>query len=239
MKTATLYYEQPYTTEMQAKVLSVEPKAGNTLIELDRTIFYPEGGGQPSDQGEIVGANGRLKVEFVQYKDGRILHQGKLQGTISSGEQVNLNLKWRVRYHNMRVHSAGHLVHDVLMTMVDNLKPLKGNHGKKAFLEYSGEFDSGQRELLEQNVNKVVSSDIPISMSENTYEEISAKCKFVPSGLPKNKPLRTLQIGLYDPMPDGGVHVKSTGEIGQVIIQDIVVTDGNTTIRYRIAGGEN
>ncbi|MGI8908367.1 MAG: alanine--tRNA ligase-related protein [Candidatus Sumerlaeaceae bacterium] len=234
-----LYYEEPYSTELKSEVLAVELGGGNNAaVELEKTIFYPEGGGQPSDQGEIVGAHGTLKVEQVQNKGGRILHQGKLLGKMAPGEEVHLSLKWSHRHHNMRVHTAGHLVHDILMQITDQLTPKKGSHGKKAFLEYRGKFDPSRKDELQQHVNDAVTANLPVKMSESSFEEISATCRFVPPGLPTGKPLRTLQIGEFGPMPDGGVHVRGTAEIGQVIIQEILPTDEGTIVKYRVSGGD-
>jgi Ser-tRNA(Ala) deacylase AlaX len=237
MPPQTLYYEDPYRAEAAAQVLRLEPKGSRTMLELDQTIFYPEGGGQPSDQGEILGEAGRLRVELVQWKEGTIWHLGKLGGTLREGESVRVALKWPHRYHNMRVHTAGHLVHDVLMSMVDHLTPVKANHGSKAFVEYAGELDPGLKPELERRIDEALRLDLPVRMKDSSYEEIAAQCRFVPPALPTHKPLRTLQIGSFAPMPDGGVHVKSTREIGAVVLQQITSENHRTTIRYSVAAG--
>lgn len=237
MTTRAIYYEQPYAQGAEGRIVSVVPKGGKVLVELDQTVFYPEGGGQPSDQGEIIGPNGRLKVDFVQFKEDAVIHHGVLVGTLLPGDSVRQELKWGFRHHNMRVHSAGHLIHDVLMRLVDGLEPSKGSHGKKAFLEYKGTLDPSIKSDLESQVNEAIAADLPITTRESSYEEIVSLCRFVPPGLPKNKALRVLQIDTFVPMPDGGVQVKSTKEIGAVLIQDIQVADGSTTIKYRVSGG--
>jgi alanyl-tRNA synthetase len=239
MKTLQTYYAEPYVTELDCTVVSVEQKGPQQTIELDRTIFYPEGGGQPSDQGEMMGPSGKFRVEQVRTTpDGRIVHQGKLPGTLNIGESVHTTIKWGMRFKNMRVHSAGHLIHDVLMTMVDGLTPIKGNHGAKAFLEYAGALDRDIQAELEANANEVVAQNVPIITRETTVEEISEKCRFVPAGLPKNKQLRMIQIGDFAPMPDGGVQVKSTGEIGRVVIHSITADGKTVVIRYGVKGSE-
>jgi alanyl-tRNA synthetase len=240
VKTVQIYYEQPYLTDLEATITRIEEKGAQHIVELDRTIFYPEGGGQPSDQGEIVGAAGRLKVEQVRtLPDGRIVHQGKILGPLSEGEGVKLSIKWSARYKNMRVHSAGHLIHDVLMRLTDHtVTPTKGNHGPKAFLEYAGHLDSAAKKQLEIQLNEAVSQDLTIVNRDADYEEIASRCRFVPPGLPKNKQLRIIQIGSFDPMPDGGVQVRSTKEIGNVIIHSITEDGSNTVIRYGVKGGD-
>lgn len=241
MPTKPVYYSEPYQAEWTSRILEIVPRGKHTLVALDETIFYPEGGGQPSDQGEIVGASGRLRVELVQLKDGTVWHQGKQLGDLQPGETVRSSLKWSHRFHNMRTHTAGHLIHDVLMSLTDRLTPLRGNHGSKAFIEYSGELDPGIRpairEELERRVNETLRRDLPVWMKESSAAEIQERCRFAPPNLPLGKPLRTLQIGDFAPMPDGGVHVKRTGEIGSVVIQEITSSEGRTVVRYRITAG--
>jgi len=237
-KTVRVYYEQPYLTELGCKVTRIEQKGSQHLVELDRTIFYPEGGGQPSDQGELAGKTGKLKVEQVRtLPDGRIVHQGSLAGLLAPGDEVHAVLKWPMRLKNMRVHTAGHLVHDVLMSMAEGLTPVKGSHSQKAFLEYAGHLDPTIAPQLQTKVNDVLGRDLPVVTRESNYEELSVRCRFVPPTLPRNKPLRIIQIGEYDPMPDGGVHVKTTREIEEIVIHAITSENNVVNIRYGVKHG--
>jgi len=233
-----LYYDEPYRSELDCTIVNIEPKGSQHIVELDRTIFYPEGGGQPSDQGELTAPAGKLRVEQVRTgPNGNILHQGVLTGQLNSGDQVHALIKWNQRHKNMRVHSAGHLIHDVLMAMTTGLSPTKGNHGQKAFIEYAGAVDPSIKEQLETKVNAVIRQDLPIITRETTYDELTTRCAFVPPGLPRNKQLRILQIGDYGPMPDGGVQVKSTREIGGVVIHSISSVNNDVIIRYGVTHG--
>lgn len=229
MKTKKIYYEDAYKTELECKVLSIEPSGNLNNVILNQTIFYPEGGGQPSDRGIIEGT----KVEYVRIINSEIIHQVK--GELIVNEIVKAVLDWNYRYKYMKIHSAGHLLHDVLMTMVNNLKPVKASHGKKASIEYQGEIDVAIKDKLEIEVNRIAQQGLTIITKELTYDELVSQCRFFPPHLPKDKPLRMIKIGDYPPMPDGGIHVKSTQEIGKIYIPNIVVQNGNTTIRYGVA----
>ena len=163
MQTKQIYYEDPYKKELTCKVISVEP-AGNLInVIIDQTIFYPEGGGQPSDKGIL----GNAKVEYVRIINGEIIHQVK--GQINPGDQVKGILDWNWRYKYMKIHSAGHLLHDVLMTMIKNLTPIKGGHGKKAFIEYQGKIDQTIKEKLEEQVNKTAQQGLEIITTNIRY----------------------------------------------------------------------
>lgn len=229
MQTKQIYYTDPYKVELDCKVLSVEPSGNLFNIILDQTIFFPEGGGQPSDRGTI----GDAKVEYVRNSNGEIIHQ--TTGKLDKDQEVKSVIDWDWRYKYMKIHTAGHLVHDVLMGMVKTLVPLKGGHGKKAFLEYTGSLDISIKENLESEVNRALQEDLPVVTKEASFGELEKECPFLPANLPKDKSLRMIKIGSYPAMPDGGVHVKSTKEIGKIFIINIAVQDGITNLRYGVA----
>lgn len=230
MQTKQIYYEDPYKKELDCNVLSTE-NAGNLInVILDQTIFYPEGGGQPSD----IGTLGNTKVEYVRMVNGEIIHQVK--GEMNQDDQVKATLDWNWRYKYMKIHSAGHLLHDVLMTMVKNLTPVKGGHGKKAFIEYQGEVDPHIKQKLEEEVNKTAQQGLEIATKFASYNELAKESQFLPPNLPKNKPLRMIKIGNFPAMPDGGVQVKNTKEIGKIWIANITFQNGITNIRYGVVG---
>jgi Ser-tRNA(Ala) deacylase AlaX len=236
--TKQIYYLEPYKTETEAFISEVQENTGSMLknVILDQTVFYPEGGGQPGDRGEIVGKDGIFKVEYTRMIKGEITHQGKTHGVLGNGEKIKAIIDWNFRYKYMRIHSAGHLIHDVLMSLVSSLKPLKGSHSSKAYLEYEGSMDVSLKDKLADLVKEAVGKDLPIITREASYEELVKECQFVPSNLPKDKSLRMIKIGDFKPMPDGGVQVKSTKEIGLVLITDIILQEGKTIIKYRVVG---
>jgi Ser-tRNA(Ala) deacylase AlaX len=236
--TNQLYYADPYRTESTGTILAVAATGRPRVVEveLDQTIFYPQGGGQPSDQGAIKTESGALKVSLVRYRGDRILHEGPIVGNLAEGEPFLAELKWSRRLKYMRVHSAGHLLHDVLMTLVSDLVPLRGNHGDKAVLEYQGFVDPALQSVLEERIAANVASDLPIRTREVEYDELVDLGARIPANLPKNKPLRIIEIGSYPPMPDGGVHVRTTGEIDSVLIHSIANSDGRAAIRYGVSG---
>ena len=164
----------------------------------------------------------------------RILHHGKLDGSLTKGETVHTSLKWGRRLRNMRAHSGGHLVHDVLMSLTESLTPTKANHGSKAFLEYAGQLNPAIKDQLEAKVNELVAQDLLIVTRDATYDEIVQRCRFVPPNLPR-KGLRLLQIGDFTPMPDAGVQAQGTAEIGRLIIHSISSANGVATIRYGVS----
>jgi alanyl-tRNA synthetase len=235
MKTKQVYYQNPYLKELSCRIISIEEKGSLVNVILDQTIFYPEGGGQPSDRGIFESKSWSTKVEYVRLVNDEVIHQVKPDGEIKIGDRVKTRLDWNWRYKYMRIHSAGHLLHDVLMEMIKGLTPLRGSHGKKAFLEYGGNLDVEIKEVLEERVNKVIANNLSIVTKEASYQELEKECQFLPSNLPKTKKLRMIKIGDYPGMPDGGVHVKNTKEIGKIWIANIISREERVVIRYGVA----
>ena len=229
MKTSQDYYANPYAVEIESRVLAIQPQETVTNIILDKTLFYPEGGGQPSDRGMI----GNDKIEYVRIIDGELIHQTK-HSSLKEGDIVKATIDWSWRYKYMKIHTAGHLLHDVLMTIVSTIIPIRGGHGKKAFLEYKGEIDVSIKDKLEEEVNLVAQRGLDIKTKQSSFEELSQECSFLPHHLPKDKPLRMIKIGEYPAMPDGGVHVNNTNELGKIWIANITNLNGIANIRYGV-----
>jgi alanyl-tRNA synthetase len=234
MSTELAYYDDIYRKEWEAEVLDVREIGNRQEVFLDSTIFYPHGGGQPADTGSIEGPNGLFQVSDVKYRDLVVHHIGTLEGQLEPEDRVMCKIDWDRRYWNMRVHSAGHFVHDVLMELTSDLVPTKADHGSKPFLEYRGELRDLTAEQLEERVNAIIQENRPVHTGETTFAELKEIAEFVPPNLPKNKPLRFLQIEGYSAMPDGGTHVRKISEIGKVEVTAITVKGGNTIVRYRV-----
>jgi|GEM_PF-438763 len=233
--TVLQYYENMDTYSSDATVVKVKNK-GSQVVELtlDKTLFFPKGGGQPSDQGTMSSVNGEVKVEEVRVEDKKVIHRGVLTGTLKVGDIVKLSVDKKRRNYYMKIHSAGHLLHDVLMSVTKGLKPTKGEHGDDPYIEYSGTVEQRILDKLQEKVNKAVSDDLPIVCKSVSYDELVKMCKHVPANLPKNKQLRVLKIGKYDAMPDGGLQVKSTSLIGGIKITHAFSNNGKTRVSYKV-----
>ncbi len=235
MKTNLMYYQNPYQTELKTQIsASNQTPEGKWNIQLIDTIFYPEGGGQPGDKGYLEGQNGKAVLLCEKIKDDKVLHVCNLTGVFNVNDEVTCILDWDWRYKYMKIHSAGHLIHDVLMTLMPGLTPIKGGHGSKAFIEYSGTVNPTIQTQLEEKVNELIAADLVIKTWESSAQELGKLCQHIPKNLPANKPLRAIQIGDFSPMPDGGVQIKSTQEIGKVRITSVQNIGEISKITYQI-----
>ncbi|MBQ9493625.1 MAG: alanyl-tRNA editing protein [Oscillibacter sp.] len=113
METEKLYYADAFLTDFSARVLQCEPHKGNYLVTLDRTAFYPEGGGQPADSGTLGGA----AVLDAHERDGVILHT--CDRPLEPGADVTGQIDWARRFDHMQQHSGEHIISGILCEMFD------------------------------------------------------------------------------------------------------------------------
>jgi Ser-tRNA(Ala) deacylase AlaX len=240
MGTKLKYFDDSYLFEYEAIVQEIfKDEKGNDVIVLNETIFYPQGGGQPYDQGYIKNNNNQFKVNEVRFIDGKVNHIGLFEsGVIKIGDKVVLSIDKSRREYNSRNHTAGHLI-DIAIKKIGSFTPVKGFHFPEgAYVEYQGVIDETQKEeirnRIEEEVNKLINENINVVTKFVSHQELFELCDFVPEWIPKDKPIRVVKIGDYKAHPCGGTHIKNTKEIGKMIIEKISQKKGNTRISYKI-----
>jgi len=238
MKTQPIYLEDSYAQEMDAIVLDVQSEGNDRWkIVLDKTVFYPMGGGQPTDQGTLSTTDWSGKVYQVLMKDGEIWHFVESSQPPIIGLTVHGQIDWTRRYQNMRFHSGGHVV-DFAMYLLGyspkTLKPMKGDHGKKPYIVYAGILQKNISQELENKSNELVNKNISFTTSFVPITNLEKDAIYLQPGLPTNKPLRKLTLEGVGSVADGGTQVKKTGEVGKITIPSIVEENGNTIVSYKI-----
>ena len=222
--THEIYREEPYRTEAEAAVVSVGPRG----IVVDRTIFYPRGGGQAGDAGVIVRSEGREIVIADTVRGeapGEIVHvpapgQDALLEGLAVGETVRLRIDWVRRHRHMRFHTATHLLCAIV--------PHETN-GCSITADYARlDFDMVEpldKEHLERELARLVDEAHETRTVWITDEELDAKPELVrtmsvkpPRGVGR---IRLLEIAGVDLQACGGTHVANTREIGRLRIAKI------------------
>ena len=212
-----LFLQDAYLRRCAARV--VEASADGVV--LDRTVFYPLGGGQPGDTGALEAADGRRwqVVDTRKGEAGRILHRLADGATPppACGEQLEAVVDWDRRHLHMRMHTGLHLLGSVLRFGVTG--------GQVASDRSRLDFDT-QEEIDADRVNEalaaLVSADRPVNCRWITDEELDAQPDLVrtlsvqpPRGAGR---IRLLDIAGVDLQPCGGTHVRSTGEVGRLVV---------------------
>jgi len=211
--TEILFRDDSYLRECQATVTD----SGDGAVLLDRTIFYPTGGGQPGDTGRMSWDGGNATIINTVYGDGGEIRHLVAEGDSlpGSGTSVNIDIDWDRRYRHMRMHTALHLLGSVLQYGVTG-----GSIGaEKSRLDFDM-VNPVDKEAVNSALQALVADDHPITCRWITDEELAAKPELVrtmsvqpPKGAGK---IRLLEIEGVDLQPCGGTHLKSTAEVGAV-----------------------
>lgn len=222
MKTERLYYSDGYLKEFTALVLLCEKTENGYKVVLDKTAFFPEGGGQMADTGYI----GDAKVFDVQETDKEIYHYVDRELDIST--EYCCKLDWEQRFLRMQSHSGEHIVSGVVHSLFgyDNV----GFHMEEDYVtvDFSGELTREQLDKVEEKTNRYIYANIEIECffpDEYEIENLDYRSK-----LDLKEGVRLVRIGEADLCACCAPHVKRTGEIGVVKILDFMRHRGGVRI---------
>ena len=233
--------EAGYLTNFTAQVTTVE----EDKVVLDRTLFYPLGGGQNWDIGTLDGPNGILQVNEVRGRDDIFHHLG--QGhQLEVGDEITGKIDWHRRYEHMRMHTAQHLVSGVVYDNFNEARTV-GNqiHTERSRIDFNPiKFDEEMLQQLTQLTNDLIDENHTVSDEEMTRLEINAimppertNMDLLPASVNN---LRVVKIGeSLDLCPCAGTHVKQLAEIGHIeIIGKKSKGKGTQRISYTLNEGE-
>jgi Ser-tRNA(Ala) deacylase AlaX len=230
------YLENTALFESEAVVLEMKEGEKGKMISLDRTIFYPQGGGQPADHGEICSGDRIFKVNDVRIDEtGIVWHFGEYTSEeFNLGEKVILKIDQLRRMLNAKIHSAGHLLDCAVTNMkLDNLIPTKGFHFPDGpYVEYDGVVESpvDMIPVLQKNIDDLIARDVKVEKKDISEEEARSIGMHIPFG----KSARVVNFEGYAGCGCGGTHVNSAIEIGKIIIRKIKSSQGKTKISYSV-----
>lgn len=209
--TERLYYREPYRKTFDGTVVNVETLHGRRCVTLDQTAFYPTSGGQPNDTGTLGGA---AVTDVIDCEDGTIAHV--ISGTLKTGEVITGEIDWVRRFDHMQQHTGQH----VLSAAFDRLFGVRTESfhmgQQSATIDLAREVTAAEVAKAEDDANRVVWEDRPVSIRFATAEEAAAMGMRKESG--RTGTLRLIDVQDYDLSACGGTHVERTGAIGTIAI---------------------
>ena len=234
--TELLYLVDAYLTEFDAQVIDVRENA----IALDRTIFYPTGGGQPNDTGDISGA----RVTDVRKEGAIVWHTLESGKDFVLGDAVKGRVDWDRRHKLMRTHTAMHVLCGVIWNQWQ--VPVTGGNMEPLSARMDFEFDplpDGFAQTVESLVNDALIAIYPITVSFlprdtaiSDADLIRTKVNMIPETV---KEIRVVDIVGLDKQADGGTHVRSTSEVGRMkVIKTESNGKGNKRLRVEITDAD-
>jgi misacylated tRNA(Ala) deacylase len=234
MTTDLLFRDDAYLRTATATVRAVTERG----VELDRTIFYPLGGGQPGDVGVVIRASGE-RVPIIDARKGETLNSvvhipAPGASVLEAGEPVTLEIDWARRYALMRLHTALHVMSCVVVAPVTggNIAP------DRARLDFDIDMTLLNAEMIQHETNALIARAVDTETVWITDEELDAQPELVktmsvqpPRGAGR---VRLLRIPGIDLQPCGGTHVRNIGEIGDIRVVRIR-NEGKRNKRVEIA----
>ncbi len=245
MSTTKLYLESGIDSAYDTKFYANVIQSSEDSVVLDRTLFYPLGGGQNWDEGTIKGPNGSLQVKEVRGRN-EIIHKLDIDHQLEIGDEIIGEIDWERRYSHMKMHTAQHLVSGIAYELFNGVRTV-GNqiHTTHSRIDFNPiSFDEEMLQKLTLETNNVINQKLEVTESTLTREEINSimppertNMNLIPKFIEQ---LRVVQIGVgVDLCPCAGTHVSNISEIGDIsIISKKSKGKGTQRITYELSEAE-
>ena len=237
--TLLLSRSQPELVSCTSTVLQSGTDEKGHYFVTGETVFYPQGGGQMSDVGNVTYNGQQFAVKHVLMNAGEARHYlADVTGELEQGAEVRLEIDTAFRQRASIAHTAGHLISHVVETLMPSLVPAKGHHFLPgSYVEFSGNSTLSAELLLVQvreKVQEAIDADLPVSTGNIRFDEIARLRPALAGAIPQNEEVRTVTIGSYLPFACGGTHASSTGALQGLELRKIKAKD-RVKISYEIA----
>ena len=237
-ETERLYYKDQYMKEFEAKALKA---IANEHVVLDKTCFFPEGGGQPADNGYLFFDGNKVEVVDVQKVGRVIVHKVKGDAVPIEGSKVKGLINWEKRYSLMKNHTATHVIggaaRRVLGQHVWQCGTQKGVESSRLDISHYRRLTLEEVYKIEELANQAVLQNIQVETTWMPRNEAESRYGFrlYQGGAVPGKEIRVVKTGDWDVEACAGTHLKNTGEIGFIkIIHSERVQDGVERLVYSV-----
>lgn len=236
--TLLLSRNQPELTACHATILHCGTDEKGRYFTVDQTVFYPQGGGQMSDQGSVTQDAQHFAVKQVLIHGEEARHYlADTDAVLVQGARVELNIDAALRQRASIAHTAGHLISHVVETLMPSLIPAKGHHFLPgAYVEFSGNSTLPADQLLEQvrvKVQEAIASHLKVSTESISFDEIARLRPALAAGIPQHDEIRIVRIGEYLPFACGGTHAATTAALQGLELRKIKAKE-RVKISYEI-----
>ena len=239
--TEKLFYENQGRTEFEAVVLDVFEREEGYDVVLDQTMFYPEGGGQPADRGQLAAGETAVDVVDVRERDGVVLHRTDAdpgKGEFVRG-QLDGDRRDRLRAHHTATHLIGHAAREVLGAHVRQAGAQKGIDSSRLDVRHFDRIGRDQVKEIERVANDLVRDNVPVRQEWPDRNAAEAEHGFdlYQGGVPPGTNIRLIHVGDADVQACAGTHVDRTGDIGAIkVLKTEPVQDGVERIVFAAGG---
>lgn len=232
------YFKDTYKFSDTATITAAKRDDRGCFITLDHTIFYPQGGGQPSDEGSLVVDGQQIPIVTVKMVDNEVRHytDQDYAGMVGHIAQCQINQAKRVLH--AKLHTSGHLISNVIEEAFPSLKGVKGHHFPgECYVEFKdkrGDISEIDINMLNQKLALIISEAQSLEAIFITSEQLKEMCPDLSYTIPESKSIRIARIGRFQYQPCGGTHVSNTSELLGLKITKFKVKNSVLKISYEI-----
>lgn len=238
MKTHLSYFEDTYKFEDLATIDAVGKDENGHFIVLNQTLFHPQGGGQPSDQGTLQVGDVTIPIHRVKSADNTVRHYTDKNYSFLIGQEGTSSLDQDMRLNHARLHTAGHLISNIIENLTPHWNAVKGHHfPNECFVEFTSQNDKTDAPVMEQLIQEIetcIEADYSISMDQIAGNKVKELCSTLKFSIPHDQLVRIVRIGDFPFSPCGGTHVKSLQELKDLEITRIKIKNNTMKINYGI-----
>ncbi len=231
--TDRLYHEDAYLTCFEARVVQTRQREDGPWLRLDRTAFYPTGGGQPHDEGWLAARDIRAQVVDVQAEGDQVWHRTDI--LLAEGTQVTGQVDWPRRFDHMQQHGGEHILAGSLKQLFEGFT--HGLHIGRAFSTIDVTLPGGRTRLTAEEMNQ-----LETLVNQRIQQNAPVKAWFPRKGELEGLPLRkdptvteevrVIAVGDYEYCACGGTHPRATGEVGLLKVLDTQPARGKLRVRF-------
>lgn len=230
--TERLYYTDSHLTAFEARVTSVTTEDGRAAVTLDRTAFYPTGGGQPHDTGTLGEAR---VVDCINQEDDEVFHI--IDGPVPQKDQtVMCQVDWTRRLDHIQQHTGQHILSRAFIELF--AAETRGFRLLEHYSEIDVLLDDPSDERIERAVgeaNRIIRQNRLVRVHHNVTAEEAARLPLLRQRFTREGSLRIIEIEGFDMNPCGGTHAQQTGEVGIILVRSWERAKGMTRLEF-VAG---
>lgn len=232
--TIPLFLSYTYLFENKSYITNINHDEKGSYFILNQTIFYPQGGGQPSDQGILRCSDIEIHITHVKQIGSEIRHYVSMLPDLPIGSRVVSQIDRARRIINARYHTAAHLIGNIAEQICPILKAVKAHSFPgEAYVEFQGS-EIPDTKVLTESLNKAIHGCLHTRTFEINAKEFEEKFYKLPYDIPSNKTFRAMQINDYPLVPCGGTHLSNCSEIGYIEICKVKVKNSILRISYEV-----
>ncbi|MBS0185613.1 MAG: hypothetical protein JSS34_04645 [Proteobacteria bacterium] len=232
-------YDEDFNFSKKIDIEDFKKDEKGYYLLLNQTPFYPQGGGQPSDQGWLITEKREIPIISVRIGENEIRHYTDQYYDDVIGEKAICKIDLEKRDFHSKLHTAGHFISNIIEEIYPAFKALKGHHFPgECYVEFSckNEFNLEiiDLNLITQKITQLISDDKPVRTMHIKSSQLSEICPDLPFKIPESSSVRLVSIGEYPYQPCGGTHVKGTSCLKGLSITKMKIKNMTLKVYYTI-----